>query len=144
MYGRLLSESLSVAERYMNVEEILPDATETSQLVDVVWYQNRRASHIFEVEWTAMLGESVLRRGSRAPSLSRFVVTPPERGDLLQFKIERMPHLRRRLADDGWQFLRFDVLRDLAAAEKVTVDDLGRGRGLAPPAKHEGMQLALW
>jgi hypothetical protein len=143
-HGPALNDLLTVAERYMSIEDILPDATEHSQLMDIIWYENRRASHVFEVEWTAMLGESVLRRGSRVGGLRRYVVVPAERIDLLQVKMERMPLLRRRLIEDVWLFLRFDVLRDLAARESLTADDVEAAAGFTRPVVPEGQQLALW
>jgi hypothetical protein len=143
-HGAALLDLLTVAERYMNVEDILPDANEHSQLIDCIWYRGRQASHIFEVEWTAMLGESVLRRGSRAGGLQRFLVVAPERAELLQLKIERNAALRRRLAEDTWLFVRFDALSELAKREILTEEDLAHSTGLQRLAPPEGVQLALF
>jgi len=142
-HGSQLVDLLSLAERYKAIEDILADAGEHSQLIDIVWYRNRQASHIFEVEWTAMLGESVLRRGSRLPGVARFVVVPPERAALLVVKQERQPLLRWRLHEDGWRFIRFDALRDLADAEAPSLADLERLSGLERPAQDKGVQLTL-
>ena len=52
---------------------------------------------LFEVEWTAMLGEPLLRRHARIPpddALVRFLVIAPERTELVRYKLERSPLLR--------------------------------------------------
>ena len=74
--------------------------------VDVIWYVRGRAAFLWEVEWTAMLGDTVLRRHARMPPderLVRFLVVLPERAELVRHKLERSPLLRdgardRRLA----------------------------------------------
>jgi hypothetical protein len=142
-HGPALAGLLTVAERYATVEDILPGAGEHSQAVDVMWYQNRRASHLFEVEWTAMLGEGVLRLSSRAQGLRRYLVVPTARSGLIEAKLERLPLLRRRLGDDGWSFLRFEALRDLAGSA-ATTGDLDYASGLQPVAAQGVQQLALW
>ena len=51
--------------------------------VDVIWYVRGRAAFLWEVEWTAMLGDTVLRRHARMPPderVVRFLVVLPERG----------------------------------------------------------------
>lgn len=143
-HGPGLLHALSSTERYMNAEDLLPDATEHSQLIDVIWFEERRATHVFEIEWTAMLGESVLRRGTRAAGVQRFVVAPPERMGLIEAKVERLPHLARRLAEDGWRFLRFDVVRELAQDPATVREDVARRAGARLDDAPQGVQLALW
>ena len=41
--------------------------------VDVIWYVRGRAAFLWEVEWTAMLSETVLRRHGRIPADDRLV-----------------------------------------------------------------------
>ena len=56
-----------------------------------------RSAFLFEVEWTAMLGEPLLRRHARIPpddALIRFLVIAPERTELVRYKLERSPLLR--------------------------------------------------
>jgi hypothetical protein len=45
--------------------------------VDCIWYVRRKLALMFEVEWTAMLGEPILRRHARIPQeegVVRFLV----------------------------------------------------------------------
>ncbi len=142
--GPTLAGMLTVAERYMSAEDILPGASEHSRMVDVIWYRKRRASHLFEIEWTGMLGEGVLRRANRVDGLRCYMVVPAARAGLIEAKMERLPLLRRRLNDDGWAFLRFESLRELAGGAATTVADLDYASGLQRPAAQEGQQLALW
>ena len=59
----------------------------------------------WEVEWTAMLSDTVLRRHARIPHddrLVRFLVVLPERAELVRHKLERSPLLREGLEAGGW------------------------------------------
>ena len=59
-----------------------------------------RSRFLFEVEWTAMLGEPLLRRHARIPpddALVRFLVIAPERTELVRYKLARSPLLREAL-----------------------------------------------
>ncbi len=63
-----------------------------------------RAAFLWEVEWTAMLGEPILRRHARIPAderLVRFLVVLPERAELVRHKLERSPLLRMDLEEGG-------------------------------------------
>ncbi len=115
--------------------------------VDVIWYVRGRAAFLWEVEWTAMLGEPVLRRHARIPQddrLVRFLVVLPERVELVRHKLERSPLLRSALEVDAWHFLKANHLRDWAAREEVALADLEPLLGLDPAIERTGDQLALF
>ena len=70
--------------------------------VDAIWYIRGKVALMFEVEWTAMLGEPLLRRHARIGTderLVRFLVVAPERTDLVRHKLERSPLLRAAIED---------------------------------------------
>jgi hypothetical protein len=142
-HGPMLTRLLSLAEKLAAVENILPGATERSQLIDIIWYQNRRASHIFEVEWTVMLSESILHRASVGGDLKRYLVVPPERENLVNAKLDRMPLLRHQWTQGGWDVIRFDMLRQVARLEEPVLQDLERAGGWKHEAEAEGLQLTL-
>lgn len=105
--------------------------------VDCCWYVRPRFAFLFEVEWTAMLGEPVLRRGRRIPAddrIVRFLVLPPERVELVRQKLDRSPVLRDAIGQGNWHLLRTDALRRLAALPAVDLGDLEPYLGLDPPA----------
>ncbi len=115
--------------------------------VDVIWYVRGRAAFLWEIEWTAMLGEPVLRRHARIPRddrLVRFLVVLPERVELVRHKLERSPLLRSALEVDAWHFLKANHLRDWAAREEVALADLEPLLGLDPAIERTGDQLALF
>ncbi|MDA8238621.1 MAG: hypothetical protein M0T75_12230 [Chloroflexi bacterium] len=119
---------------------------EALEQVDCCWYVRPRFAFLFEVEWTAMLGEPVLRRGRRIPPderIVRFLVVPPERVELLRLKLDRSPVLRAALDAGGWHVLRSDALRRYAALPAPTLDDLEPYLGLDPVADRPD-QLALF
>ncbi len=111
--------------------------------IDVVWQVRGRASFLFEVEWTAMLGEPLLRRGALIPpadDIVRFLVVVPERTELLRYKLERSPLLRAALEDGNWHILKTNHLHAFAARETLTLGDLEPFIGLDPPVEHRGAE----
>ncbi len=105
--------------------------------VDCCWYVRPRFAFLFEVEWTAMLGEPVLRRGrSIAPDerIVRFLVLPPERIDLLRRKLGGSPVLRAAMDAGNWHVLRTDALRRFVAHDSPALGDLQPYLGLDPVA----------
>ncbi len=120
---------------------------EELEQVDVIWYIRQRATFLFEVEWTAMLGETLLRRHARIPTTDqvvRFLVVAPERTELLREKLARSPLLRRAMEQGNWHILKWDQLRALVARETVTLPDLEPALGLDPDVDRGGEQMPLF
>lgn len=115
--------------------------------VDVIWYVRGRMAFLWEVEWTAMLGDVVLRRHARmAPDerIVRFCVVLPERVDLVRYKLERSPLLRTELEEGGWHLLKANHLRDWMGREQVALADMEPLLGLDPAIERTGDQLSLF
>ena len=115
--------------------------------VDVIWYVRGRAALAWEVEWTAMLSDTVLRRHARIPNddrLVRFLVVLPERTELVRHKLDRSPLLRDGLDAGGWHLVKANHVRDWAAREQVDLGDLEPLLGLDPAVERTGDQLSLF
>ncbi len=115
--------------------------------VDVIWYVRGRMAFLWEVEWTAMLGDTVLRRHARIPAderLVRFLVVLPERAELVRYKLERSPLLRAELEAGAWHILKANHLRDWADRDDVALADLEPLLGLDPAVERTGDQLSLF
>jgi hypothetical protein len=115
--------------------------------VDVIWYVRGRAAFLWEIEWTAMLGDTVLRRHARMPPderIVRFLVVLPERAELVRHKLERSPLLDAELEHGDWHLLKANHLRDWAGREEVALADLEVLIGLDPSIERTGDQLALF
>ena len=85
-----LGDLLREDERRTYLPLVIRAPADVPGAVDALWYVRNRSSYLFEVEWTAMLGEAVLRRGSQIPtstSRPRFLVIPAERAELLRLKL---------------------------------------------------------
>ncbi len=114
--------------------------------VDCCWYVRPRFAFLFEVEWTAMLGEPVLRRGRGIPAderIVRFLVVPPERVELLRRKLEHSPVLRAAMEAGNWHVLRMDALHRFAVRPSPALGELEPYLGLDPVADHPD-QLPLF
>ena len=115
--------------------------------VDVIWYVRGRMAFLWEVEWTAMLGDTVLRRHARMPPderIVRFAVVLPERVELLRYKLERSPLLRAELDAGSWHLVKADHLRSWAGRESPTLADMEGILGLDPAIERTGDQLSLF
>ena len=73
---------------------------EDGENVDCIWYQRGGMALLWEVEWTAMLGDVLLRRHVRIPPddrIVRFLAIPTERRELARHKLEASPVLREAM-----------------------------------------------
>jgi Fe-S cluster biogenesis protein NfuA len=145
--GLPLSAWLDDEERDVHLPLITWAPDGELERIDCAWYVRRRATFLFEVEWTAMLGEPILVRHARYPAddkVVRFLVLPPERARLAAYKIGASPLLRKAVADRNWHFLKWNYLAELAAAEELSLDDLEPYVGLEAPADKAGEQLPMF
>jgi hypothetical protein len=115
--------------------------------VDGLWYVRNRSSYLFEVEWTAMIGEAVLRRGSQIPTSeqqARFLVIPAERTELLRLKLGRSPWLRAEVERQNWHVLKWPHLEALVEREGARIEWLEPMIGLDPLVERGGKQLTMF
>ena len=122
-------------------------AVDALSQVDAIWYIRGKVALLFEVEWTAMLGEPLLRRHTRIGSEDRFIrflAIAPERTDLVRHKLDRSPLLRSAIEEHGWNIIKWDHLRSFLAADKPDLDDLEPLLGLDPVIERGGEQMHLF
>jgi hypothetical protein len=114
--------------------------------VDCIWYVRNRMAFLWEVEWTAMLGETLRRhaRIARDERIVRFLVIAPERTELVRYKLERSPLLRTALEDGPWHIIKAPLLRDFLRADVPDLAALEPLLGLDPVIERSGDQLALF
>ncbi len=143
--GRL-ADRLHPAERTASLSHINRAVDEIAE-IDCAWYIRGKLAFLFEVEWTAMLGEPLLRRHARIPQddgTVRFLVVAPERTDLLRHKLERSPILREAFDRDNWHVLKWNHLRSFLTRDEPSLDALEPFLGLDPVAERSGEQLDLF
>jgi hypothetical protein len=141
----LLGDLLDAGEQRAYLGGIHP-AAELAE-VDAIWYVRGKVAFLFEVEWTAMLSEALLRRHGRiAPddALVRFLVIAPERTELVRYKLARSPLLRAAIEDANWHIIKSDHLRTFLAREPLELGDLEPYLGLDPIVERTGEQLPLF
>ena len=115
--------------------------------LDCVWYLRGKATFVFEVEWTAMLTDPLLKRGPRIPAderTVRFLVIPPERAELVRYKLAHSPLLARALDEQNWHIFKSNNLRRLVAREDSGLDLMAPMLGLDPEVEREAEQLPLF
>jgi hypothetical protein len=143
---RRLGDWLDEREQRAYLAHISRAVDELSE-VDCLWYVRGRAAFLFEVEWTAMLGEPLLKRHARIPqeeSIVRFLVVAPERTELVRHKIERSPLIREAMERDNWHVLKWNHLRAFLEREGADLGDLEPYLGLDPVVERSGEQLNLF
>ncbi len=144
--GGRLADRLHDHERRASMTNISRAAEDVAE-VDCAWYIRRRLAFLFEVEWTAMLGEPLLRRHARIPQEDgtvRFLVVAPERTELVRHKLDRSPLLRDAFERDNWHVLKWNHLRSFLARDDLSLDALEPYLGLDPSAERSGEQLGLF
>jgi hypothetical protein len=145
--GRRLADRLTDEERRVYLPLVVRAPADALGAVDVIWYVRGRLAFLFEVEWTAMVGEAVLDRGRRIPiddDQARFLVLPAERGELLRLKLSRSPWLRAELERGNWRVLKWQHLDALAAREGARLEWLEPVLGLDPLIERGGEQLTMF
>src|SRR6185437_10131061 len=133
--GRPLGDWLGERERTAYLPAVVRGNAESIAEVDAIWYVRGRLALLFEVEWTAMLGDPVLRRHARIvaeESTVRFLVAAPERTELIRAKLNRSPLLRAAFDEQNWHVLKWNHLRTLAGSESPSLDALEPLLGLDP------------
>ena len=145
--SRRLSDWLDDRERRVNLGSVLRAPEEELEQVPCIWYVRGKAVFTFELEWTAMLGEPLLRRHARIPQderLVRFIVIAPERTELVRFKLARSGLLRQAIEAGNWHILKANHLRELAARATVDLSDLEPLLGLDPVVDRGAEQIPLF
>lgn len=115
--------------------------------IDAIWYIRGKVALLFEVEWTAILGDTLLRRHARIEPderIYRFLVVAPERTELIRYKLERSPLLRAALESGGWHLIKWPHLRTFLAGDPPDLDALEPLLGLDPVVERGGEQMPLF
>ena len=145
--GATLLERLHDDERRAYLPLVIRAPAEALGAVDALWYRRGHLAFVFEVEWTAMMGDAILRRGREMPvtdQQARFFVFPAERTELVRLKLERSPWLRAEVDRQNWHFLKWQHLDALAALEQAGLERLEPVLGLDPLIERGGQQLTMF
>ncbi|HUF07013.1 MAG TPA: hypothetical protein VMP86_06455 [Candidatus Binatia bacterium] len=144
--GRLV-DRLADDERRAYLPLVIKAPAEAIGAVDALWYVRGKLAFLFEVEWTAMVGEPILQRGREIPvgeSQARFLVIPAERAELLRLKLQRSPWLRQEMERQNWHVLKWQHLDTLAARSEARMEWLEPVLGLDPLIERGGEQLTMF
>ncbi len=142
-----LGDLLRPSERTAWLAGIARASPEDLEEVDCIWYGRGRTAFLFEVEWTAMLGDLVLRRHSRIAAddrLVRFLAVAPERADLIRHKLDASPILNSAIEADNWHIVLWPHLVSWLTSEPLDLAGLERYLGLEPAVAGRGQQLGLF
>ena len=145
--GQRLESLLDVRERDANLTGLARAVESDLEQVPCIWYLRGRMTFTFEVEWTAMLGEAVLRRHARIPPddrIVRFLVAAPARTELIRSKLARSTLLRRSFEAGNWHILKSTHLRAFADAPEPRLGDLEPYLGLDPVVESDRHQMPLF
>lgn len=145
--GTTLYERLHEDERRAYLPLVVRAPAEVLGAVDALWYRRGRLAFLFEVEWTAQMGEAVLRRGRQidpTDQQARFFVFPAERTELVRLKLERSPWLRSEVERQNWHFLKWQHFEALFRREGAGMERLEPILGLDPLIEHGGQQLTMF
>lgn len=145
--GATLLDRLQDDERRVYLPLVIRAPADALGAVDAIWYRRGRLAFLFEVEWTAMMGEAILRRGRQIPAgdqQARFLVFPAERTELVRLKLERSPWLRAEVELQNWHFLKWQHLVTLVGLETAGLERMEPVLGLDPLIERGGQQLTMF
>jgi hypothetical protein len=145
--GMPLVARLADDERRVYLPLVVRAPAETLGAVDALWYLRGKMAFLFEVEWTAMVGDAVLRRGREIPvgdQQARFLVIPAERTELLRLKLQRSPWLRAEVERQNWHILKWQHLDTLLGRPGARMEWLEPVLGLDPLIERGGEQLTMF
>jgi hypothetical protein len=145
--GGTVADLLTDDEQRAYLPLIAGGDARTFESLDCVWYLRGKATFVFEVEWTAMLTDALLKRGPRIPAderTVRFLIIPPERAELVRYKLAHSPLLARALDEQNWHIFKSNNLRRLVARENASLDQMAPMLGLDPEVEREAEQLPLF
>ena len=120
---------------------------EDGEAIDCIWYQRGASALLWEVEWTAMLGDVLVRRHARIPMderIVRFLVLAPERRELARHKLESSPLLRTALETGNWHVILWPHLRSWLERDPLDLADIEPYLGLDPAIERSAEQLGLF
>ena len=120
---------------------------EDGEAVDCIWYQRGGTALLWEVEWTAMLGDVLLRRHARIPPddrIVRFLAIPAERRELARHKLDASPILRDAMEAANWHLVLWPHLRAWLDRDPLDLADLEPYLGLEPLIDRRAEQLPLF
>jgi hypothetical protein len=145
--GATLLDRLQEEERRAYLPLVIRAPADALGAIDALWYRRGRLAFLFEVEWTAMMGEPILRRGRQIPAgeqQARFLVIPNERTELVRLKLERSPWLRSEVEQQNWHFLKWQHLETLVGLDQAGLERLEPVLGLDPLIERGGQQLSMF
>jgi hypothetical protein len=144
---RTLGDFLDSREREPWFPTISIVPKEDGEAVDCIWYRRGGSAFLFEVEWTAMLGDVLLRRHARIPpdeGIVRFLAIAPERRELARHKLESSPVLREAMEASNWHLILWPHLRAWLERDPLDLADLEPYLGLEPQIERRAEQLGLF
>lgn len=144
---RILGDYLDHRERepWFPTSSLVPK--EDGEQIDCIWYQRGGSAFLFEVEWTAMLGDVLLRRHARIPPddrIVRFVVIPVERRELARHKLDTSPVLREAVEASNWHVVLWPYLRAWLERDPLRLADIEPYLGLEPAVERRAEQMNLF
>ncbi|HBX70024.1 MAG TPA: hypothetical protein DEH25_11780 [Chloroflexi bacterium] len=94
-----------------------------------LWLKDELPRYAFYVSASAVLGKFLIEHPS--PPATCLIVIPGGRANLVMFKLQHDPYLRQ-IADEGWQFVKYRHIRQLADSSILSADSLDAQLELDP------------
>ena len=145
--SRTLSDYLDARERETWQPAVAGAPIADLEAVDCMWYVRGKMVILWELEWTALLGDLLLRRHARirpSDAIARVLAIAPERLDLVRHRLETSPLLRSAVEEAGWRFILWPHLRAWLARDPLDLPSLEPYLGLDPAILRRGEQLGLF
>lgn len=110
---------------------------------DAAWFEGELIRAAFAVRWQAAVGET-LSLGGQLEGARPYMVIPGGRAALVSYKLAHNSLWQRTVDEEGWRFIKYRHVRQLAAQLDVDRFTLQTIVGLDPIVEKEQAQLPLF
>jgi len=109
---------------------------------DLLWQDEGRPAYAFAIQWTARVHDLLL--AELPPGVQPCLVLPGGRAELVIFKMQRDPRLRRAASQGNWQFIKYRHLRRMMSQKDTDRHAFRQILGLDPIIERDGAQMPLF
>jgi len=138
-----LAEQEAIVQHLLNLGQRLSYRVERRAPFDVAWFEGEQMRAVFVVRWQAVVSEA-LALSDQAAEAQRYMVIPGGRAALVSYKLAHNPVWQEVVDRDGWWFIKYRHVRQLAGEPEVDEYSLRTIVGLDPIVERETMQLSLF
>ncbi len=118
-------------QKKLTLDSLSPNQFNKAELIDIIWYQEKKIKQIFEVENTTMLTEAILRASHIPYDIKKFMILPLDRNRFLHRRL-KSPLFHRLFHEQQWKILYYEDLVRLFNKRNLKEQDFEKAACIKP------------